>query len=92
MPPAENHNHKGGESGVKTVSLVDLVKGGLSSWGCKAGRKNKGHRLRGRMNQAAQILQPCFWLACPPERGWVSPVEARTGGELVAFFKRAHNV
>lgn len=47
MPPTENHDHKGGESGEKTVSLVDLVKGGLSSRGCKAGRKTKGHRLCG---------------------------------------------
>lgn len=31
MPPTENHNNKRGESGAKTVSLVDLVKGGLSS-------------------------------------------------------------
>lgn len=63
------------------MSLVDLVKGGLSSWGCKAGRENKGHRLYGRMNGAAQILQPCFWLTCSLEWGWVSPDEA-----MVALF------
>lgn len=35
MPPTKNQNNKGGEGRVKTVDLVDLVKGGLSSWGVR---------------------------------------------------------
>lgn len=80
VPPTKNQDNKGGESGTETVNLVDLVKGGLSSRGCEGGRRNKGHSICGWMNRAAQILQPGFWLTCPPQWDCVSPDEARTGG------------